>query len=127
VIGMVIRALAGKGLGQHRMLLVPFEPPNLSSQLFESALSVAQQKSAELVLLCVRPPGGAMWYSQEDEHLFSDLKGLQARLGGRSVPVKIETVAGAIAQLVLEYTIENDTDMIMIPGNPLDAGAGVSV
>lgn len=124
---MIIKALAGKGLGQHRMILVPFEPPNLSTQLLESALEVARSKSAELVLLCIRPPDGSVRYAEEKENLFSDLKSIHARLEGLSVPVKIETVAGAIAQLVLDYAVENDTDMILIPGSPLDMGTGVSV
>jgi nucleotide-binding universal stress UspA family protein len=104
-------------VAQKRMLLVPFEPSQLSPQMLESALNMAETKSAELFLLCVRPPAESMWYAQEDERVFSNLKGLQAQLQKSSIPVNIEAVAGPVAQFVRDFADQNNADMILISGH----------
>jgi nucleotide-binding universal stress UspA family protein len=111
---------------QHRMVVVPFETLNLSPRTFEWALNTAQATLAELVFLCVRPPEQSMRYADEGEHLFSDLKGLQAQIQNCTVPVSIETVAGSTAQLVLDYVEETRAEIIVIPGDPVEVGAGIT-
>lgn len=109
------------GEGQNRMVVVPFETLKLSPRTFEWAVSTAEATLAELVFLCVRPTEGSMDAAKEGEHLFSDLKGLQAQIQNCAVPVSIETVAGSTARLVLDYVDETHADIIVIPGNPVDA------
>jgi len=116
-----------KGGGQNRMVVVPFETLNLSPRTFEWALNTAEATSAELVFLCVRPPAGSMSCAKGGEHLYSDLKGLQAQIQNCTVPVSIETVVGSTAQLVLDYVDETRADIIVIPGNPVRPGAAASV
>ncbi len=97
------------------MILVPFEALNIVPQMFEPALDLAEETSATLVLLCVRPPGKSLWYAHEDERLFADLKGLQAQMHKRAIPVRIETVVGPVAKFILDYADKYKVDMIMIP------------
>lgn len=103
-------------VGQRGMLLVPFEPSKLSPKRLEAALNVAETESAELVLLCVRPPAASMRYAQEEERCYSSLRSLQAQLSKRSIPVNIETVTGPVAQFVLDFARRNSADMILIGG-----------
>jgi len=113
-------ALSSKeGEEQNRMVVVPFETLRLSARTFEWALNTAEATSAELVFLCVRSPERSVKYSKEGEHLYSDLKGLQAQIQNCTVPVSIETVAGSAAQLVLDYVVETRADIIVIPGKPV--------
>jgi len=115
------RRLVGSGREQPRMLLVPFDCAQPPPSLFDSALERAREASAELVLLCVRSPHQSMWYAQEGEQVFADLRGLQARLSDPAVPIRFESVSGPIAQFVLDYTSQYNVDMIMIPGYPVGA------
>lgn len=110
---------------QGSMLVVPFEPSKLSPQLLKSALDMAETESAELVLLCVRPPAEAMRYGQEDERLYSKLRGLQAQVQKRSIPVNIETVTGPVAQFVLDFAEKREARMILITGQQKASGGGI--
>jgi nucleotide-binding universal stress UspA family protein len=101
---------------QRRMVLFPFEEGELSMTAVESAIHMADIAAAELVLLCMRPAASDSGYAGEEEHLYSNLKGLQAQLQAWGAKARIEMVAGSIAQLVREYSRQNPADLILIPG-----------
>lgn len=109
------------------MILVPFEPSKLAPGLFKSAVDMARETAAELVLLCVRSPDEVLHQVQECEHLYSNLKGLQAQLQARDIRVKIETVVGPVAKFVLDYADRHGAEMIVIPGQVVGTDRHLSV
>jgi len=111
--------LVERGAGQHRMVLVPFESFNLSPHTFEWALNVAESTASELIFLCVdRSQLPARTFAEAGNRL-EDLRRLQAQIEECPVPVKLETVTGSAAQLVLNYVGQTKANMIVIPGEPV--------
>ena len=110
----------GKGGRQHRIVLVPFESHNLSPHTFEWALNVAESTSAELIFLCVNRSELSARTMGETEDRLTELRRLQEQIEECPVPVKLETVTGSAAQLVLNYIDQTRANMIVVPGEPVE-------
>lgn len=111
--------LEERGVKQHRMVLVPFESFNLSPYTFEWALNVAQSTGSELIFLCINQCELSIKRFEESGNRLADLRRLQAQIENCPVPVKLETVTGSAAQLVLKYVDQTKANMIVIPGEPV--------
>jgi nucleotide-binding universal stress UspA family protein len=112
--------LVKKREGQHRMVVVPFESFDLSPHTFEWALNVAESTAAELIFLCVYPSGSSTRTMADTGNRLVELRRLQAQIEDCPVPVRLETVTGSAAQLVLNYVDQTRANMIVIPGDPVE-------
>ena len=95
----------------HKRLLLPFSDVDNLAQAMDSALQMASDSSAELILLrvCHQKP------LAEREDIFSELKGIQARSQLHAVPVTIDTTVDVSAKSIARYARAHDIDLVVVP------------
>ena len=95
----------------HKRLLLPFSDINKLAQAMDSALQMASDSAAELILLrvCHQKP------LAEREDIFSELRGIQARSQLHTVPVTIDTTVDVSAKSIARYARTHDIDLVVLP------------
>ena len=95
----------------HKRLLLPFSDVDTLAPVMDSALQMASDSSAELILLrvCHQKP------LAEREDLFSELKGIQARSQLHAVSITIDTTVDASAKSIARYARAHDIDLVVVP------------
>ena len=95
----------------HKRLLLPFSDVDTLAQAMDSALQMASDSSAELILLrvCHHKP------LAEREDIFSELKGIQARSQLHAVPITIDTTVDVSAKSIARYARAHDIDLVVVP------------
>jgi hypothetical protein len=95
----------------HKRLLLPFSDIDKLAQAMDSALQMASDSSAELILLrvCHQKP------LAEREDIFSELKGIQARSQLHDVAITIDTTVDASAKSIARYARAHDVDLVLVP------------
>jgi nucleotide-binding universal stress UspA family protein len=109
----------------YKRVLLPFTDAGLLEQALARILPTIEVMADELTLLRVRPfpvVAGAM----EAERLYTELKSVQAQLQRCAIPVKLDTVVGALARSIVEYARQNSVDLILLP-SPEEAPVAHSV
>lgn len=99
------------GKAAYKRVLLPFT----SSDALESALDAIKDTQSELLLLRVYPSSDFPPNDISEETLYSDLRGLQARLQGGGNPVHMDTVSGPPARSIINYAGEHQVDLILLP------------
>jgi hypothetical protein len=95
-------------------VLLPFENRSRLDQALDSALSLAGQMSAEIVLLRVNPKTGPLTPDTPSGCLFSELKALQMQLADCGLPVTIETMPGSLADAIADYSELAGEDYVVV-------------
>lgn len=77
----------------------------------DSALQMASDSSAELILLrvCHQKP------LADREDIYSELKAIQARSQLHSVPITIDTTVDASAKSIARYARAHNIDLVIVP------------
>jgi nucleotide-binding universal stress UspA family protein len=96
----------------HKRLLLPFSDVAQLAQAMDSALQMASDASAELILLRVCHQQKPL---AEREDIFSELKGIQARSQLHNVPITIDTTMDASAKSIARYARAHDVDLVVVP------------
>jgi hypothetical protein len=98
-----------------RRVLLPLDDWCLCQPAFASALDLALQTKAELVLLRVRGRDDALSGPDEDqEQVFVALKGLHAQMQQHTVSYSIDTLAGQTADSLVDYSAAHNIDLIVM-------------
>jgi hypothetical protein len=98
----------------HRRVLLPFTDARLLAESLDPALEMAQSMSAEVWLLRVYPMTETSDCTPDEETLYSELRGIQARLQRRSPGAHIDTITGPTARSIASYAGEHGVDLIML-------------
>ena len=98
---------------QYKNILVPFNALPLSPSLFNPALTVARENSANLVLLRLGAGNGKA-AEDDGERLYTELKALQAQLRRRGVNATIEAAPGVSEETLPAYAAAHDVDLILV-------------
>lgn len=106
-----IDVLRQKTAVPHKRLLLPFSDASKLAQTMDSALQMASDTSAELILLrvCHQKP------LADREDIYSELKGIQARSQLHSVPITIDTTVDASAKSIARYARAHNIDLVVVP------------
>lgn len=103
----------------YRRLLMPFIDSQHFHTAFQPMLELVQRlgveehaEAPELILLRVRDCAG---HSQDKEEIYSELRGVQARLHNCPLPSRIDTIIGPTASSIVDYAGRNAVDLILLP------------
>lgn len=96
-------------------ILVPFDEPGQLRSTLAHVLPVAEQLSAEVVLLRVNLPPCPSTRCVDWGQLFSELKALQAQLPVSTVRITLETNPGPAEQAIYHYAEQHRVDLIFAP------------
>ncbi len=96
-------------------ILVPFDNLLHLQETLCQALELAENLSAEVVLLRVNVPEADPSHCLVNESLYSELKALQAQSASLPVPVRIEAVAGQANEAIVRYAAEHGINLIFSP------------
>ncbi|RMG98838.1 MAG: hypothetical protein D6706_06540 [Chloroflexi bacterium] len=79
------------------------------------ALARVGETPEQVTLLRLRP--GAEWAHcwAEEETLYAELKGAQARLSGWALPVKLDTAVIPTTRALAQYVRQHQIDLILVP------------
>jgi hypothetical protein len=94
-------------------VLLPFESLSRLDRSLDSALNLAAQMSAEIVLLRVNPPTNQIAATTSDR-LYSELKALQVQLAGSQVPVTIDTMPGSRSDAIAGYADSAGEEYVLV-------------
>lgn len=94
-------------------ILVPFDDVGQLQETLCQATKVAERLKADLILLRVNLPPSNLHSQPCEEHLYSELKALQAQCTGCPTPIHIETMAGPVEQAIVRYAAQNKVDLIL--------------
>lgn len=94
-------------------ILVPFDDLGRLQETLCTAMKVAERLAAELILLRVNLPQSKTGSQPREEHLYSELKALQAQCVGCPVPLRIEAMAGPVEQAIIRFAAQQDVDLIL--------------
>lgn len=111
-------------------VLVPFTDPLQLQQIFEPTLETVKSAPAKLILLRVYTTDPTARRAEE-ESLFSELKGVQAQSQLLPVAAQIDTVAGPMADSIVDYADRHGVDLIVVSshaeeGRQLEDGKSVA-
>lgn len=94
---------------EKRVVLVPFTHYNMVEQVWASALKMAHEAGTEVIWLRVIPAD-----QNDEECLFSELKGLQARLNRQTVTMHLQVEYGNLPEVVAQYREINQVDVVVM-------------
>lgn len=103
------------GIAAYKRVLLPFSSSDSLEHTLGPALDAVQETSAELLLLRVYPTPDFPQDTCSEETLYSDLRGLQARLQSQEIPLHMDTIAGPPARSIVRYAGEHGVDLIVVP------------
>ena len=105
-----LEALRRETAVPHKRLLLPYADIGKLAQNIDPALKMASDTEAELILLrvCHHLP------LAEREDIFSELKGIQARLQLHNISMKIDTTVGSSAKSIAQYAQSHEVDLVMV-------------
>ena len=94
-------------------ILVPFDNLLQLQETFCRALELADQLTADVILLRVNLPDSTLSIQGNEEQLYRELKALQAQCASYTTDVRIETSQGPPEQAIIRYAAQNDVDLIL--------------
>lgn len=107
--------------GRYRRVLIPFTDCQLIDSAMMPAMEIVRRlgdqiaaDSPEIILLRIRP---AQICPYEQERVYSELRGVQARMHSYPLSSRIDTVSGLTVQSIVEYAGRNAVDLIVMPNS----------
>ena len=94
-------------------ILVPFDDLGHLQETLCQATKVAERLKADLILLRVNLPPSRTTPPPCEEHLYSELKALQAQCTGCPTPIRIDAMAGPVEQAFVGNAAENKVVLIL--------------
>ena len=101
-------------------ILVPFDNLLQLQETFCRALELADQLTADVILLRVNLPDSSLSYQANEEQLYRELKALQVQCasyatagGSRQPGVRIETSQGPPERAIIRYAARHKVDLIL--------------